>query len=179
VTRSRSGFRPVQRSQRRKTAWSDGTGGTGITSSTQTEAVFVGAALTATQEGATIARMRGYFKAILTAGVSVVDGFSGAFGIGIASLAAVTAGIGSVPTPLTEQSSENWLYWHAFSVHLVTATIGDGANATSVVFERNIDTKAMRKFPTDVALYAAIEVVETGNSTLRFLHDSRALILLP
>jgi len=103
----------------------------------------------------------------------------GAVGIGIASLAAVTAGIASVPTPITEQSWEGWLWWSAFGVLATTATEADGVNAFSTVAEFELDSKAMRKFGEDMAFFTAIEVVETGTASISVSHDTRMLFALP
>ncbi len=164
---------------RRLTAWSAGTGSTGATRFDANSAGFVGQALSTDGEGLTVIRIRGYFRGILLSTAAPNDGFAGAFGIGIASLAAVTAGSSSVPTPITEQGSENWLYWRAFSAQSVTSSISDGVNASSVAFSYEIDSKAMRKFPTDLAIYAMAEVVENGTSTMDVWHDSRVLVKLP
>ncbi len=42
-----------------------------------------------------------------------------------------------------------------------------------------VDTKAMRKFPAEMSIYAALEVVEIGTATLNVFFDSRALGKLP
>ncbi len=69
---------------------------------TASSSVFVGAAVTPTIEGSTMIRIRGLLNYFLLAGAAAGDGFQGAFGIGIATTAAVAAGIASVPTPITE-----------------------------------------------------------------------------
>jgi len=180
VARSSRGFsRGHNQSLRRKSAWSDGTGGTGLTTFSASSAAFVGAALQPAVEGLTLIRIRGYFRCVLEQVAAADEGYRGAFGIGLASAAAVAAGIASVPTPITEQESENWLYWQAFGVSAVTGTIADGVNAVAAYFEAQIDSKSMRKFPPDLNIYAAMEVVETGTAVMRVNHDSRALSLLP
>ena len=144
--------------------------------------MFVGSALVPTVEGLTIARIRGYFEARLTLATAANDGFSGAFGIGIASAAAVALGVNGLPTPLTEQGAENWLYWQAFSVFGAQAYSAGGAPGMEqhgTYFRTEIDTKAMRKFPSDLALYACAEFVEVGIATMDVWHDSRALVFLP
>ena len=177
MPRPRGSFRG--RSQRRRSAWSVGTGGTAVTNSSGTSTQFVGSAVAPVVEGLTIVRLRGYVRAILTAVAGANDGFSGAFGIGIATTAAVTAGFASVPTPISEQASENWLYWRGFSLQSATATIADGVNAVGVAFDYEIDSKAMRRFPSEMSIYAIIQVVENGTSVMDLWHDSRLLCLLP
>ncbi len=178
MTRS-SGFHRGRGSNRRLTAWSEGTGSTSPTRLDSNSAGFLGQAITGNVEGLTVIRVRGYLRAIILSTAGANDGFAGAMGIGIASVAVVTAGASSVPTPLTEQDSENWLYWRAFSLQTVTSTITDGVNSSSVFLDYVVDSKAMRKFPSDLALYAMVEVVENGTSTMDVWHDSRVLVKLP
>jgi len=178
VARSRGLPRGRVQSQRRRTDWSEGTGGTaglGLTGAATTS--FVGSALVPTVLGATIVRIRGQFDFMLTLATAAGDGFQGAVGIGIASTAAVTAGIASVPTPITEQGAESWLWWHVFSVH---NPVVSSSGITRSGFQRiEVDSKAMRKFEdAAVTLYAAIEIVETGTATMTVRHDSRVLAML-
>ena len=172
------GFRQVLTTPRRRlTAWDDGTGGTGVTSISGPGSAFVGLSVAATADGLTVIRQRGVFRWLILNAGTAGDGFQGAFGIGIASLAAVTAGAASVPTPLTEQSSENWLYWRAIGIHARSATVASFGDESSESFE--VDTKAMRKLPEDLALYAIIELVEIGVATASLFFDSRILSKLP
>jgi len=164
---------------RRKTAWDAGTGGTASTPVNSSAAAFIGSGLNVLVDGITAVRIRGYLKMELHVVSGILSGFSGAFGIGKTSLAAFTAGIASVPTPITEQGQENWLYWQPFNVNAISATIADGVNANAVVFETVIDSKAMRKMDVGDVLYAAIETVEVGTATMDVWHDSRILAKLP
>ena len=107
-------------------------------------------------------------------------------GIGIATLAAVTAGVASVPTPITEAGWDGWL-WHMFFQCRAAGIIDgsamgdtDAVNPTAAAVRFEIDSKAMRKFEdTDLAIYAALEVSEVGTSTMVWSFDSRALFKLP
>ena len=126
--------------------------------------------------GLTIVRIRGQLDIFLRSVTSVGDGFQCAFGIGLATAAAVAAGIASVPTPITEAADENWLFWHALSIHgnsAVEAEFHSGTHQRLMV-----DTKAMRKFEDGMIIYAAIEVVEIGTVTADVFFDSRALALI-
>ncbi len=165
-------------SQRRRTGWEEGTGGTTLLNLTTTTPSFVGQALGIQTDGLTLVRTRGYFKIVMQLAASLGDGMTGAFGIGLASTAAVAAGIGSVPTPITEQNWEGWLYWHGFSVEAITASESNWGNEVLDVAE--IDSKAMRKIDSDMSFYAAIEIgTETGAVTAIVHHDSRMLFKLP
>ena len=105
------------------------------------------------------------------------DGFQGAFGIGIATSAAVAAGISAVPTPIGEQGNENWLFWHVISLHAAEAS--EASFGTETVQDVPVDSKGMRKFDDGMSLYAAIEVVEIGAASVSMFFDSRVLLKLP
>ena len=170
-------------SQRRLTAWELGTGGSGATAISSTGSTFIGAALGATVDGLTVIRIRGFWSVRLTLATSSLDGMTGAFAIGLATDAAVTAGVASVPTPITEQASENYLYVQYFEVKGAQAFSSGGAPGTEqfgtyLFFE--IDSKAMRKMSSDDALYSIVEVGSTiGTTAIQVHHDSRALVKLP
>ena len=179
MARSRRGSFPVRTSNRRRTAWTDGPGGTVVTQLAAAIPVFLGSAVTPTVEGITIARIRGRLRMMLSTGTSALDGLVGAFGLGIASLAAVTAGTGSVPTPISEQGAESWLFWTPFQL-LVPEAFSNETTALSAFFDIEVDTKAMRRFPTEDALYAMCEAgTETGTAVAQIFFDSRVLSFLP
>jgi len=162
---------------RRKTAWSAGPGGTGLTSLSGSNTFFLGATLTPSINGLTIVRTRGQFEIILLAATSPGDGFRGAFGIGIATAAAVSAGVTAVPFPITEVGSNNWLYHRFFGIHASAA--GGVLGGATEVLRIEIDSKAMRRFRGEDAVYCAIEVVEIGTATASVFFDSRMLLKLP
>ena len=162
---------------RRQTSWANGTGGTAAVDISAGTAVFLGSAIQAAVDGLTVIRTRGLFRTYLTLGTNVGDGFQGAFGIGIASLAAVTAGIGSVPTPITEQEADSWLFWMPVSIHAPVATATELSAASSQ--DILVDSKAMRKLETTMAIYAIFEAAEVGVATATLYWDSRSLVKLP
>ncbi len=166
---------------RRKTAWQDGTGGTGAATFSSTTPAFLGSAVSPTVDGLTVIRQRGWLSGHLTVG-SVNGNLLGAFGIGFATQAAVTAGAGSVPTPLTEQSADSWLYWVPIQLSTPIAIVADTAPAGEILsanFSIEVDTKAMRKFPQESSLYAMAEFAESGVMTAELFWDSRLLVKLP
>ena len=127
--------------QRRKTTWETGPGGTDALPITASTASLVGAGLTFLVDGTTVARIRGELMIMQSQATASLDGMRGAFGIGLASLPAFNAGIGSLPTPLTEQDDDNWLYWTAFAVVAHISTEADFMS-DSVVFRKEVDTGA-------------------------------------
>jgi len=172
MPRSRSGFSRGQ-GQRRKTAWGFGPGSSTPTNFSSSSTVFLGTAIVPSVEGLTIARIRGQLNAILRSAATIGDGFQGAFGIGIATETAVLAGVTALPTPITDMDAENWLFWKPFSIHATRiAAIGES-------FELEVDTKAMRKFPSEMALYGMVELVEVGAANIDVFFDSRTLFFLP
>ena len=76
---------------------------------------------------------------------------------------------------ITESGSENWLYWTPLQL-----VDGELAGGRSSIVDYVVDTKAMRRFGTEMSLYAAIEMeTEEGTATSEFWFDSRLLALLP
>ena len=173
----RSGFH--RQGQRRKTAWTVGPQEVdrNLTSST---AVLWSAGVVLTNEPqVTIVRVRGIITATLETVGAIGDGFFGAHGIGIATTAAFTAGIASLPTPLTEEDWDGWLWHTYFDIRAVTATIGDGVNAVGAVDRTIIDSKAMRIWTEDMTLFGVTEVTESGTSNVEVQGQSRVLVKLP
>ena len=182
MAQSRRGFsRSSRQSSRRLTEWSQGPGGTGPTVVSTPVATIIGAILVPTAPGLTVVRIRGELEMHLSLATAALDGFAGAFGIGIATAAAATAGGASVPTPITEEDSDNWLYHRYFSVKAPIASAVSTAPTGEVISANvriEVDSKAMRKFPLEMALYASLEVVEVGTAIMQVAFNSRALVKL-
>jgi len=164
--------------RKRRMSWFNGPGGTAVTQLTATGSSLMGSTVTpaAGQEDGTIVRTRGLFDAFIEQTPAADgDGYFGAVGIGVASLAAVSAGIGSLPTPITEISWDGWLWHSFFSVH-----VPDIAFAPSSASQQRIeiDSKAMRKFETLMSVYMAVEIVETGGAILNLRGFTRQLCKL-
>jgi len=177
VARERGIHRGRALSKPRATGWNDGTGGTGISGFTASGAFFMGNAFGFTADGFTIVRQRGLLRLWGTLATAPGDGFVGAFGIGLATTAAVVAGVAAVPTPITEQDDENWMFWHAISVH--NPVVSSTEIARSFFQEVVVDVKAMRKVASGMSIYSIIELVETGTATMSGSWDSRMLTKLP
>ena len=171
----------VRGTSRRQTDWGVGTGGNGVTNVGNTTPQFVGGAIAITGEPLTLIRIRGYFSVSLLLATAASDGFTGAFGIGLASVTAVATGIGSVPTPIAEANGDNWLYWQAFAVkgaQLFAAGAGPGMEQLGTYFFAEIDSKAMRKLDNELSVYAAVEMgAEVGTANTEVHHNSRVLLL--
>ncbi len=103
------------------------------------------------------------------------DGYFGAVGIAIASDQAFTAGVSSLPTPLSEASANVWLWHQYLSVHGEATDVGEASSNQRI----EIDSKAMRKLRDDDVIVAVMQVVETGVADMDVFFDSRALFMLP
>jgi len=186
VARPRGSFRGRQSSPRRKVGWEQGPGKTTAQAAISTSSsVIVDAALSVLLDGLTLVRTRGQLLLRLTSATSEGNGFQGAFGIGVATTAAVVAGAASVPTPITEQAWDGWLYWTPIILRSVgvmdgtAANDADSINAVSAVQRIDVDSKAMRKLKADDSIYAILEVTEGGTANLAWEFDSRMLFKLP
>ena len=159
------GFRPSR-------DWGDGVGSQSSLSLSASGNAFLGAGVVTTTSEVTLLRTRGLFTAKIITATAAGDGFFGAIGIGLTTLAAFNAGISSVPTPVTEVGWDGWLYHSFFGVH---SALGNGAGEPSLGMRIEVDSKAMRRFDAEQVLYAAIEVTEEGAATMDVFMDSRML----
>ena len=167
------------RSPKRLVQWDAGpqAGGLGVSATGAT--LWTQGVVLVSEPNTTIVRIRGYASILLLSAAAAGDGFKGALAMGVASTTAFTAGVASLPSPLTEPEWSGWIYYQMFDVRAITATIADGVNGPGATFKMNIDTKAMRKFRADETLFGSIEVVESGTATAELNADTRALLKLP
>ena len=103
----------------------------------------------------------------------------GAIGLAIVSEPAAAAGIGSIPTPITESDWDGWLMWMPFS-HTMQFVQQDATGVQIVQPSNSIfnyDSKAMRKIQDQESL---VFVIENENATagLLFTWYSRTLFKL-
>ena len=177
----------LPRTARRLTSWeigpTSGTNGASLALSASTAQIGALGSETIVA-AATLVRTRGDFLLFLKSSNAAGGGFHGAFGIGLIGKPAFTAGVASVPTPLTEVDWDGWLF-HRFFSCISTGVIDgsvssdqDQGNALAAVVRFEIDSKAMRKSGTDMVFYSAIEVTEAGVSTAEWLFNSRMLFKL-
>ena len=165
------GFSQGRTRSRRQTGWEEGPGTLTVHTPSSSSALILGNGQEALVDGQTIIRLRGYVELVLETAAAAGDGFTGAFGIGIASAPAFAVGITAVPTPITELEWEGWMWHQIFSVH------SGVSSRDRVAFE--IDSKAMRKIGTDEVIYAAWEGTESGTVTSSIALGTRMLVKLP
>ena len=163
-------------SVRRLTEWTLGPGGSGTNQSSATGSTVLGSGIQAAVGGLTIVRLRGSMSSYLESATSAKDGFHCALGIGVVTAEAFAVGITAIPTPITDQAQEIWLYHRFFDLHAAGAAAIDTFQS-SIQFE--VDSKAMRKWPEPMTIYAALEVVEIGAAVMQTFFESRMLVKLP
>ncbi len=174
----------LSRGPRRKTSWEVGpeTGANGSPQQISSSAAILATIAAAAAEEITLVRTRGECVLSLVTSSQQSGGFHGAFAIGKATLAAFTAGAASVPTPLTEEAWDGWLYHRYFSclsggiINQGVSADEDIINSTSSAVRIEIDSKAMRKISLDEVFYAALEVVEIGTAKLDWSLNTRQLV---
>ena len=170
----RSGFHPRgQRSSGVARDWGAGVGGSALTTIVTSSSVVLGSGVQTTGSELTLLRTRGICDLFLQgSGAADGDGMFGAIGIGVFTDPAFIAGVGSLPTPVTDVEWNGWLWHSFFSVHNPDITFG----GSPVVHQRfEIDSKAMRKFDASQVMAAVIETVEIGTAVLNVFMDTRIL----
>ena len=165
-------------SDRRKTAWAQGPGGTTETAVNATQSIITGSGTALAIEEATLVRLRGAFSMNIETLVNVGERMTGAFGIGVVTKQAFDVGITAVPSPLDEQLWDGWIFWKPIQLagYNVSPQFGN-AGSTRVAFD--VDTKAMRKLRFEDVIYGIIQVVENGTVLANAFFDSRILLMLP
>ena len=165
--------------QRRKSSWEEGPGGIAVSTVTASASLILGSGAALLQDGTTLVRLRGRFRALLqvVAG-SIADSEIGAFGIGIATDQAFGVGVTAVKIPITDQGWDGWLYWQALQLFTASTTEEFG-NAGSAFQDFDIDSKAMRKLNLGDTIYGVVELTRTGSATAKILFDTRVLLKLP
>jgi len=167
MARSHGRFR-VARGQRRATFWGRSPADTGVTGLAAATAVLDSTAVSA-DPGETIVRVRGMIS-IRSDQLAASEDVVGAVGFAVASDQAVAVGVGSLPTPYTDQDSDLW-FVHQFFTHSFTFgdATGFGQPAMSVF---SFDSKAMRKFPLGTTLIVVVENGAAAQGLFYFLNYS-------
>ena len=181
----RGSFPARSRSLRRKTSWALGPGGTSVLVITASQSSILGAGSQPLVDGLTMVRLRGELLLRLSLASAVTGGFTGAFGVGLSTVAAFAIGVTALQTPLTDEDWDGWLYHRYFAlgpggvIDNSAAADADQVNATSAALRLEVDSKAMRKIPEGTNIFAAIEVVEFGTATMEADFNSRILVKIP
>ncbi len=146
------------RAPRRGTIWGRSPADTTITGLAAGTAVLDSTSVPVA-EGETIVRTRGQIIVGTDQGGAGED-WVGAVGFAIASNQAVAVGVGSLPTPYTDQDSDLWFVHQFFGGNFAFGDATGFSPQGLSVFP--FDSKAMRKFASGETL---IVVVENGHAT--------------
>ena len=166
----------VQRGRRRNTAWDD-------QSPTLAAVTANGSALLVIQTpGAvpiTVVRIRGSIMVVGdTSTVGQGESTAWALGIGVVPEATASAGVGSLPTPITDANWDGWMY-HRYGFLIAEHLLGTGEVAGELFERVEIDCKAMRKLSTDQVLVTVFETLSlTTGFTVDVMHAFRLLTKL-
>ena len=109
-------------------------------------------------EGETLARVRGLATLSLKTSNAIGDGLFGAIGMAIVTTAAATAGVGSIPTPITEAGWDGWLLHQYLAVEEAIVA----GQAVGAFDRRVLDSKAMRKANEDESIILVWDGAVTG-----------------
>ena len=184
----RSSFRG-QHGNRRLTSWSSGpksgTNGTPGTIS-GTGNTLGSVASSSLLDGLTLVRIRGEFMFHLVTADASLSGFHGAVGVCNVTDSAVAAGVASVPSLVTEEGWDGWI-WHQYYTCIAADAIALSGTTTepnqvynvSAGVRYTVDSKAMRKTPADTTLVVVLESIEIGTSTAQWSFNCRVLDKLP
>ena len=169
---------------RRKTSW--GFGPTSGTSGSAQSFAITGSLLmttgvTPTLDGITLVRTRGELLMYLSTVTAALDGFHGAFGIGVVpggNRGFLAVGGGALPIPITNEDDETWIYHRYIALTGATAAVSDSDSLGSTQVRIDIDSKAMRKVNVGDQIYASWEAAETGTAVMQIHFNSRMLFKL-
>jgi len=98
----------------------------------------------------------------------------GAVGMAVVTDQALAAGVGSVPTPITDKDSDSWIMHRYFSGKFLIAS-GVGIESQGY-FEFEFDSKAMRKIPEGSTLIWVVE--NAGTVGLEYILQFAVLVKL-
>ncbi len=121
----------------------------------------------------TIVRVRGHVAVAMDVGAADDSGVVG-IGLILGSADAVSVGSTAFPSPL-DDTAANWLWHGLFALRSLTAT--QEANAGGQYVDREIDSKAMRKFKANQSLVVMADAAQlSGSPTFDVIGSIRVLM---
>ena len=146
--------RHIVRSYRRPVFWGRSPNDSAATALAANTAVLDSSAIPLV-EGETIVRVRGQII-VGTDQVAAAEEWAGAVGMCVVTDQALAVGIGSIPTPYSDQDSDLFFMHQFFGGRLMAAA--DDQIMTRFEF----DSKAMRKLPSGSSLAVVVETANAG-----------------
>ncbi len=107
----------------------------------------------------TIVRTRGEVGIRQAAGVTADSEIVGAYGLGIVSTRAFTAGVASIPGPFSDAAWDGWFVWRSF--HYVQES-ADTSGIYLNIIRQEVDSKGMRKISDEETLVLVAESQATA-----------------
>ena len=169
----RSVGRAVVRAPRRPTFWEGSTHAITLASAQSATTSVVSEAILENTPNPTLIRIHGEVIINVTARTAAQDAATIGLGIIPQGKAAITAGVASMPKPLTEIGSP-WIWHRMVNMRSNVAPV----NGTDILGNRHIliDNKSMRKFDLNQGLQLIVEnVAQTGTITVTILLAVRVL----
>ena len=123
-------------------------------------------------EPATIVRVRGSLW-VASDQVAATERPFGAIGFATVTDQALAIGVTAVPSPITDQSSEEWLLWQPF---FVDYTFLDATGVLQTYREYPLESKAMRKMGDSTSVIVVLENAATVG--MNYLMEFRMLVKL-
>lgn len=123
------------------------------------------------EEQTTVVRSRGFISIRPEAENADLE-VTGAFGIGVVSAEAFTAGVASIPEPFSDGDWGGWLVWQPFGFNFEFQS-GIGLHFPDWRFE--VDSKAMRRLSPSEALVC---VAESQSGAFKVQFPARVLVKL-
>ena len=165
------GRQAVVRGSRRATQWlgsADQTDRTGLAAATAIFDQFFNFG-----EDATIVRTRGSLWVSTDQSANNEEPF-GALGFSVVTDQAAAAGVASLPTPITDEASDNWFLWIPWMAGL---RVADATGIMNPWVEYKFDSKAMRKVDDGDNVVVMLENASAADGAL-FIIKFRMLVKL-
>ena len=118
---------------------------------------------------ATLVRSRGLIEMALTASGSNNNTVAGVMGIIQVSVEAFTAGLASLPTPITDPARP-WIVWQPFGLFADGAALGEAAQGRSEF--QLFDSRGMRKLKANDTLAVVFEACQFDATTGTVVHGT-------
>ena len=166
-------------SPRRKVSWEFGPRSTAFQGISSSSALLLGSGAQVLADALTLVRLRGEFAYQLRSAAAELDGYHGAFGIGVVQEEAFAVGITAVPTPITDADWDGWIYWQPIAAQAYTDAEVLNTGGALIGSRRIVDTKSMRKLNLGDVIIAVVEATEIGTAVLHVHFDCRVLLKLP
>ncbi len=172
----RSSFPRTRGSSQKRFEWGDGPQNPNQQSAAAAGTTLIGSGQESLQNQ-TIVRIRGELLLFLETVTTIGDGFISVHaGIGVTSVDAFNIGVTALPTPSGDSDWPGWIWYHA-GASLIGQSVTESENTGTLSQMRiPIDTKAMRKWRLNEAVFGVVELgTEVGTAVAQIFMSTRLL----